>query len=200
MNCFHSGRIFIETDAWSCAVTKVILGEWAGSSLTGHRHWGAKRLALGLAAALVAGGLAAIAPAVTAAAAAPPTLNLKVLLVGEGSSDVTTAAWQSALASEGVPYTLVTASGSAPNETVNLPALSSGTTGNYNGVVIADSPSDYASGALSALDSYESAFGVRQVDGYMYPSPALGVTEATGGALDGTTGTLTSPASPPSPS
>ena len=75
---------------------------------------------------------------------------------------------------------------------MNLPTLSSGTTGNYNGVVIADSPSDYASGALSALDSYESAFGVRQVDGYMYPSPALGVTEATGGALDGTTGTLTS--------
>ena len=74
---------------------------------------------------------------------------------------------------------------------MNLPALSSGSTGNYNGVVIADSPTDYASGQLTALDTYESAFGVRQVDGYMYPSPALGVTEATGGALDGTTGTLT---------
>ena len=160
--------------------------------MTGHRLRGAKRLALGLAAALVAGGLAAATPAVTAAAASPPTLNLKVLLIGEGSSDVTTAAWQSALTSEGVPYTLVTASGSSPNETVNLPALSSGTTGNYNGVVIADSPTDYASGALSALDSYESSFGVRQIDGYMFPSPALGITEATGGALDGTTGTLTS--------
>ena len=94
------------------AVTKVIHG--AGSSLTGHRLWGAKRLALGLAAALVAGGLAAATPAVTAAAAAAPTLDLKVLLIGDGSSDVTTAAWQSALTSEGVPYTLVTASGSAP--------------------------------------------------------------------------------------
>jgi hypothetical protein len=135
--------------------------------------------------------------AATAGAAAPasaataPTLNLRVLLIGEGSSDVTTAAWQAALTSEGVPYTLVTATGTAPNETVSLPALSSGTTGNYNGVVIADSPTDYAAGALSALDAYESSFGVRQVDGYMYPSPALGVTEATGGALDGTTGTLT---------
>ncbi len=29
---------------------------------------------------------------------------------------------------------------------------------------------------------------MRQVDGYMYPDPALGVTEAGGGALDGTTG------------
>ena len=91
-----------------------------------------------------------------------------------------------------MPYTLVTASGSAGSETVSLPALSSGSTGNYNGVVIADSPADYASGALSALDTYESAFRVRQVDGYMYPSPSLGVTETTGGPLDGTTGTLTS--------
>ena len=111
MHCFHLGRIFVETDAWSCRGHEGHSWEWAGSSLTGHRLWGAKRLALGLAAALVAGGLAAATPAVTAAAAAPPTLNLKVLLIGEGSSDVTTAAWQSALTSEGVPYTLVTATG-----------------------------------------------------------------------------------------
>ena len=58
-------------------------------------------------------------------------------------------------------------------------------------MVIADSPADYAAGALSDLDSYESAFGVRQVDGYMFPSPSLGVTEVTGGALDGTAGKLT---------
>jgi len=74
---------------------------------------------------------------------------------------------------------------------VNLPALSSGGTGNFNGVVIADSPSDYASGQLAAVDTYESSFGVRQVDGYIFPSPALGVTDATGGPLDGTTATLT---------
>jgi hypothetical protein len=125
-------------------------------------------------------------------AATPPTLDLQVLLIGEGSSDATTAAWQEALTTEGVPYTLVTATGTAPNETVTLPALSSGNTGYYNGVIIADSPSDYAAGALSALDSYESTFAVRQVDGYMYPSPALGATAATAGALDGTTATLTS--------
>ena len=81
-------------------------------------------------------------------------MNLKVLLIGEGSADVTTSAWQAELTSEGVPYTLVTAEGTAPSETVTLPALSSGTTGNYNGVVIADSPTDYASGALSTLDAY----------------------------------------------
>ena len=126
-----------------------------------------------------------------ASAATPPTLNLKILLIGDGSADVTTAAWEAALTSEGVPYTEVTATGTSPSQTVTLPALSSGTTGNYNGVVIADSPTDFAAGQLTALDTYESTFGVRQVDGYMYPDPDLGVTEATGGALDGTTGTLT---------
>ena len=126
-----------------------------------------------------------------AGAATPAQLDLKILLVGQGPSDVTTAAWAAALASEGVPYTEIDATGTAPSETVTLPTLSSGTTGNYNGVVIADSPTNYAAGALSALDSYESTFGVRQVDGYMFPSPALGVTNATSGALDGSTGTLT---------
>ena len=127
-----------------------------------------------------------------ASAATAPTLNLKILLIGNGSADVTTAAWEAALKSEGVAYDEVTATGTSPNQTVTLPTLSSGTTGNYNGVVIADSPTEFAPGALSALDTYESTFGVRQVDGYMYPDPALGVTEAAGGALDGTTGTLTS--------
>jgi len=42
--------------------------------------------------------------------------------------------------------------------------------------VIADSPTNFAAGALDPLYDYEAAFGVRQVDGYMYPSPALGVT------------------------
>ena len=63
--------------------------------------------------------------------------------------------------------------------------------GNFNGVVIADSPTAFAAGQLTALDTYESTFGVRQVDGYMYPVAGLGVTDVTGGALDGTTATLT---------
>ena len=160
--------------------------------MTGRRRWGTKRLALCLTAVLAAGGMAATAGAAApASAATAPTLNLRVLLIGEGSSDVTTAAWQAALTSEGVPYTLVTGTGTSPAETMTLPALSSGAAGNYNGVVFADSPTAYAAGALSPLDTYESTFGVRQVDGYMYPDPNLGATETTEGGLDGTTGTLT---------
>ncbi|HEY3607596.1 MAG TPA: putative Ig domain-containing protein, partial [Pseudonocardiaceae bacterium] len=132
--------------------------------------------------------------ATTAAAATPPQLNLRILLVGGGTGDPTTDAWRATLDSEGVPYTLATATGPYGGETVTLPALSGGTTGNFNGVVIADSPAAFAAGALNPLFAYESAFGVRQLDGYMYPSPALGLTAAGGGVLDGTTGTLTATA------
>jgi Putative Ig domain len=150
---------------------------------------GTKWLGLGLAAVLSTAGLAAAA---APAAAATNTLNLKVLLIGNGSSDVTTGAWEAALTDEGVPFDEVTATGTAPNQMVTLPALtSSTTTGNYNGVVIADDPADFASGQLGGLYSYESTFGVRQVDGYAFPTPTTGQTLMASGALDGTTGTLT---------
>ncbi|HXW78638.1 MAG TPA: hypothetical protein VEJ84_04020, partial [Acidimicrobiales bacterium] len=148
--------------------------------------------------ALLATGLAT--SSVVAGAAAGSTLDLRVLLIGDGATDPTTAAWESALSTEGVPYTEVDAAGASATAgttaavgtwTLTLPALSSGTTGYFNGVVIADSPADFASGQLTALDTYESTFGVDQLDGYVFPSSSLGVTEVTSGALDGTTGTLT---------
>jgi PKD repeat protein len=127
-----------------------------------------------------------------ALAAGPNTLNLRVLLIGDGNASPETGAWAAALTSEGVPYTEVDTTGTAPAEMVNLPILSTGTTGNFNAVVISGSPTDFAVGQLTALDAYESSYGVRQLDGYMFPDPNLGVTAATSGALDGTTGTLTS--------
>jgi hypothetical protein len=133
-------------------------------------------------------------PAATEAEAATgaPTLDLKILLIGNGAADPTTAAWAATLTDEGVPYTEVDASGAAGSQTVALPTLSSAATGYFNGVVIADSPADFAAGQLSALDTYESTFGVRQVDGYVYPSSTLGLTAVGGGALDGSTGQLSS--------
>jgi len=46
-----------------------------------------------------------------ASAATPNTLDLNVLLIGGVTPSPTTAAWQSALSSEGVAYTLVAPSG-----------------------------------------------------------------------------------------
>ena len=127
----------------------------------------------------------------SAGAAAPPTLTLNVLLIGNGTADPTTVAWQSALSSEGVSFTNATASGTYGSETVALPALTTGSVGDFNAVVIAGSPFEFAAGQLTALDAYESTNQVRQLDGYSYPSPTLGQTAATSGALDGTTGALT---------
>jgi hypothetical protein len=124
-------------------------------------------------------------------AATPPRLDLKVLLIGAGSADPTTAAWQAALSGEGVAYTTVTASGAVGSQTVSLPALSTADVGQFNGVVLADSPTNFAAGALNPLYDYESAFAVRQVDGYMFPSPALGLTNGTGTTLDNATAQLT---------
>jgi len=135
--------------------------------------------------------LTALCAAVPAAAATPSRLDLDVLLIGTGASDPTTAAWQSALSGEGVAYTTATATGDLGSQTVSLPALSTGDEGHFNGVVIADSPTNFAAGALDPLYDYEAAFGVRQVDGYMYPSPALGVTAGAGTTLDATTAQLT---------
>ncbi len=128
----------------------------------------------------------------TEAATTPPELSLNVLLIGGGSTDPTTVAWQSALSSEGVSYTLATAAGTYGAETVTLPALTDGTIGNFNAVVVADSPAAFASGQLTSLFSYESTYGVRQLDGYTAPYTGIGENDSsTAAVLDGTNGTLT---------
>ncbi|MGO9878544.1 MAG: Ig-like domain repeat protein [Acidimicrobiales bacterium] len=153
-------------------------------------------LATLLAALLVAAPLASSVGASPASATTSPTSTaLRVLLIG--ASDPTTAAWQAALGNEGVPYTEVGASTTAGlgNWTVKLPALTATgdpSQGLFNGVVIADMAADFAPDELSALFAYESSFGVRQIDGYSYPSPSIGLTEAASGVLDGTGATLTS--------
>ena len=149
--------------------------------------------AIGTSAAMIGTG-AFVAPA-GAATVTTTTMALRVLLIGEPPTanvvDPTTSAWESALTTDGVQYTEVDAVGTAPNQTITLPTLSTGTTGNFNGVVFADTPGDFAAGQLTALYAYESAFLVNQLDGYMFPDPALGATDTTPGALDGTTGALT---------
>src|ERR1039458_1962130 len=89
-----------------------------------------KIIALAVTAAMVVGFSSAT---ITAPFWAPAnTLDLRALLIGEGPSDVTTAAWESALTTEGVPYTEVDATGTSPAQTVVLTTLSSGTTGYFN--------------------------------------------------------------------
>jgi hypothetical protein len=145
---------------------------------------------LGLAMTLL--GAVAI-PAHSAGAASPTqTVALKVLLIGDGPSDPTTVAWEDGLTNEGVPFTEVDATGAYGSETVTLPTLSSGSTGNYNGVVLADTDAGFATGQLTALFTYESTFGIRQVSGNAFPDTTRGETVVASPVtdLDNTTGTI----------
>ena len=107
-------------------------------------------VAIGISAAMIGTGV--YVPAAAAAATTTSTIDLRILLIGApptaGVADPTTAAWESALSTDGVQYTEVDAAGTAPNQTVTLPTLSSGTTGYFNGVVFADSPQDFATAAV----------------------------------------------------
>ncbi|HEY3941542.1 MAG TPA: hypothetical protein VGL60_03580, partial [Acidimicrobiales bacterium] len=137
---------------------------------------------------------------INSTSAGPNTTDLKVLLIGASPTltipDPTTPAWAAELANEGVAYTEVDAAGTTlGSETVTLPTLTSSSThGLFDAVVVADGPADFATGQLTALDQYESAFGVREIDTDAFPSPALGlnsVTESNNGDLSNTTATLT---------
>src|SRR5271170_3734239 len=83
----------------------------SGEAMKTHIPVRRPRLAAAISIAMVAGSLAASSG--TAFAATPNTLDLKVLLIGDGASDATTAAWESALNTEGVPYTEVDAGGAS---------------------------------------------------------------------------------------
>ena len=126
-----------------------------------------------------------------------PRLDLKVLLIGSSSGDPVTEAWESALTSEGVPYTLVLPDPSN-SASLTLPDLvdpDDPDHGYYDGVVLIPSIYQFPWGTLYPVFNYESEFNVRQIDGYTYPVAAIqGITPDNNAspALGSTTATLTS--------
>ncbi|MGA2530556.1 MAG: hypothetical protein ABSG36_15545, partial [Acidimicrobiales bacterium] len=148
--------------------------------------------AVGVAVVLLAASLAVLVGATPASAASTP-LALRVLVIGNGASDPTTLAWEATLSDEGVAYTEVDATTGVDGLVLpsNFPALSSQGTDNFDAVVIADDPNDFAAGQLTQLDAWEAASGIRQVDGYVFPNAALGVSDVSAVALDATTAQLT---------
>jgi Putative Ig domain len=125
-----------------------------------------------------------------AAAATPQRLDLRVLVLDDGSSWV--EAVRSQLQVEGVPYVTV-ALGDSSRPTIDAAFLSSGDRGFYQGVV---APS-YQLGSLSAsevtaLRSYEATFAVREIDGFNWANPDVGLNYADfSGDIAGTTATVT---------
>lgn len=155
---------------------------------------GARRSLTALLAVIIISGLALVSTGRTTAVADSSTqVDLRVLLIGLTSGDPVTQAWESELTAEGVPYTLVLPQGSS----LTLPNLvdpNNADHGLYDGVVLIPSTYQFSFGTLGTLWSYESAFGVRQIDGYVYPAPALqgiGYDSSASTDLSDTTPTLT---------
>ena len=148
-----------------------------------------------LAAGPAAGMVIPASGIMAAAATSAPRVDLNVLVVTDGTPWV--QAIQQQLASEGVPTTVVNlADSSRPTITSSFLSgtLSNGTpVGYFQGVVLPnDAPSGLSSAELGALAGYETAFSVRQVDAYLYPTGNVGMNApAYGGSLDGTQVTVT---------
>jgi hypothetical protein len=127
-----------------------------------------------------------------AAAAGPPRIDLRVLVLTDGSAWV--EGIRQELDTEGVPSTVVNLTDPArPAITAAFLAdqLDDGTPhARFDGVVVPGSgvsPEEQA-----VLAAFEAQFGIRQVDTFTFPSAAVGLSApAFAGSLDGVTATVT---------
>ncbi|GAB3250494.1 putative Ig domain-containing protein [Kineosporia babensis] len=146
-----------------------------------------------LLAILVTAALAAVAVS-SSAAAAGPRINLRALVIDDGSVWVKGIADQFTL--EGVPFTEVELSDSS-RPTITAGFLADGTEAKFNAVIL---PDDLGGGLpaaeLSALTAFQAQFGVRSVAAYQWANPTVGLNYAASpngfaGDLTGLTATAT---------
>ncbi|HEX2804727.1 MAG TPA: hypothetical protein VHN80_00985, partial [Kineosporiaceae bacterium] len=155
------------------------------------RRGPARRAALLLAgaAALVTGAVS-VGVAPSAQAATGQKLDLRVLVVDDGSGRVDPLS--QAMTLEGLPFTTVTL-GDPSRPLLTAAFLASGTEGRFQAIVL---PNESGPGLsvdeAAALRTYETTFGVRQVDAYTSGGSALGL-DAPGynGPLNGMTAAVT---------
>ncbi len=115
-------------------------------------------------------------------------IDLKVLVLTDGSSPV--EAIRTELATEGVPYTAIDLTN--PGRQQLTAAYLAGTAGgtpeaHFEAVVLPNNaPAQLSAAETVALNAYETTYGVRQIDAYLYPTPAVGMNYPTfAGTLDG---------------
>lgn len=121
-------------------------------------------------------------------------IDLRVLVLTDGSSPV--EAIRTELGTEGVPYTAIDLTN--PSRQQLTAAYLAGTAGgvpeaHFEAVILPNNaPTQLSAAETTALDAYEAAYGVRQIDGYLYPGAAVGMNAPTwAGTLDGMTATVT---------
>ncbi|MFD0279208.1 hypothetical protein ACFVHB_35675 [Kitasatospora sp. NPDC127111] len=147
-----------------------------------------RRVAACAAAVLLAGGLQS---SLAHGAVSAPRIDLTVLVISDGGP--ATAAIAAELKSQGTPYKVVDLNDA--NRPVIDAAFLSDTVngqprGKFQGIVMPNNnPFAAGSAEMTALATYEAAFGVRQVDAYTYAQPDVGLNWAVNpgymGKLDG---------------
>ena len=128
-----------------------------------------KRWAVALLASVMA--LAYLVLPGSAAAEQGQRLDLRLLVIGGAVGDPTTDAWTSELTRQGIPHDVV-----RPSTGQALPTLVNPQDpkhGYYNGVVLGTHAS--LLGDLTNVYTYERDFGVRQVSGFEFPNPSVGL-------------------------
>ena len=162
-----------------------------GTDHHSHSHarpWLVRRY-LAVASLLVAGLLTSSVTSTTAATL-PLRIDLRVLVLDDGSP------WVDGIASEmqveGVPYTAV-ALGSPSRQPITDAFLASGDRAFYQAVVAPDYLiSTLTAAERTSLRAFEAKFGVREVDGFNWPNPAVGLDyPGVIGDINGTTATVT---------
>ncbi|MBI3256839.1 MAG: hypothetical protein HYZ59_03535, partial [Actinobacteria bacterium] len=122
-------------------------------------------------------------PAQVQAATATLSMDMRVLVLSANGHEPAIEAWKAELTAEGVPFDTVVTSTAPP---IDATLLTSGENhGRYQAVVVANPEliscdadpcaSTVTTEELTTLKSFETKFGVRQVDAYTYPTPAVGL-------------------------
>jgi len=155
-----------------------------------HGNRPSRRSRQGLTALLLAlAGLLVWAAGAQAAPSPTQRMDLRFLLLSSDGTEPGLAAWQQALQQEGIPATTIVLN-QAP--AITAATLADGTThAKYDAVVMADDlvPTHMSSDELTALQSFEATFGVRQIDAFAFPSAEEGLTWAGGSGPMGSLGT-----------
>lgn len=116
--------------------------------------------------------------------------DLRVLLLRGAADDAVTLAWTEVLGSLGMPYDEVVAGPNEPLGRGDLVHAGRSWHGRYHAVVLTVDSSMFW-GRLDELQTYRARFGVRQVRGFEFPRPTVGLAAAEGRDVGGLTASLT---------
>ncbi len=132
-----------------------------------------------------------LVPTALSATATPQRIDLRVLVLEDGSPWVDGIAAQ--LAAEGVPYTAISVA-AAGRPSITPASLAAGDHAFYQAVIAPDANLgvNLTAAEVAAVRSYEAQFGIREVDAYNWANPAIGLNYAGfSGDLAGSSATVT---------